>query len=91
MTHAELKQKVPQYFYTVTGDVVVGDNKSAKEFTVYSESRFPINQRGGITMQTLGWGDEIKGEISPLYTNSTPGVIQAPFAEGRSTPTAFNA
>ena len=91
MTHAALKQAIPQYYYNVTGDVVVGDNKNAKEFTVYSESRFPINQRGGVGAQTMGWGDQVKGDISPLYESVTPGVIPAPFAEGRSTPTAFNA
>jgi hypothetical protein len=88
---AALQSKYPQYYYTVTGDVVQGDNKSAKEFTVYAESRFPINRRGEIVDQAAGWGKQVTGEISPLYSNVAPGMIPAPFSEGRSTPLAFNA
>lgn len=86
-----LKPAIPHYYYTVTGDVLRGDNKNAKEFTVYSESRFPIDQRNAIGIQTQSWGDEFQGDISPMYASNNPGTIPAPFALGRSTPSAANA
>jgi hypothetical protein len=91
MSNAALKQPIPQYFYTVTGDAVPGDNKADKAFTVYQESRFPINQRGEIGVQAQGWGDQVQGDISPVYDSNNPGTIPAPFAVGRSTPSASNA
>jgi hypothetical protein len=85
-----LKQSIPQYYYTITGDVVIGDNKSATEFTSYSESRFPINIQPGIFIQSEGWNAPFKGNILPFYESLEPGTIPAKFAVGRSTPRAVN-
>jgi len=83
-----LRQAIPQYYYSVTGEVVLGDNKNAKEFTSYNTSRFPINVRKGIFVQTEGWDQPFEGEPSPLFDN--PGTIPSEFAVGRSTPRAAN-
>jgi len=82
--------KLPQYYYTVTGDVVQGDNKTSQEYTSYTSARFPLGEPGDIVTQMSGWEKPIEGEISPLY-EAVPGMLPAAFTDGKSTPNAYNA
>jgi len=87
-----LKPATPQYYYTITGDVVQGDNKKAPQYTQYATSRFPINEPADIATQLTAWRGKIvpASEISPLY-ESIPGIVPAAFARSRHTPVAANA
>lgn len=91
MSFASVKQQIPQYYYTITGDVKAGDNKNAQEFTQYASSRFPINAPQDISTQAQGWGVPFTGQIVPSYDRTAPGMVPAEFAEGRSVPVAHNA
>lgn len=81
----------PDYYYTITGDVVMGNNKNSQQFTAYAESRFPINVPQDIWTQAEGWGPSVQGKISPLFEKNAPGIVPAQFAIGKRTPRAPNA
>lgn len=84
----KLREQPSPYYYNITGDAAVGDNKTDQTFS-YTESRFPLNTRGEIFTQSTSWGDKDESAVSPMYQN-IPGVVPAPFSVGNSTPTASN-
>lgn len=88
--HASLTQHVPNYYYNITGDVQMGDNKNLQQYTSYATSRFPINAPQDILTQAAGWAKQYTGHVSTLR-DTTPGIVPAQFAAGKSTPVAFNA
>ena len=62
---SSLKPQVPQYYYSVTGDVVLGNNQKSQEYQ-NGNDRFPMGTTTDIYAQTESWGVQ-KGGISPLY------------------------
>ena len=83
-----LQQKRQQYFYTITGDAKIGDNKNDNRFS-QEGVRFPLGTKGSILTQTQGWKSPVTGEITPLYQNN-PGVVHAKFSQGKHTPSPSN-
>jgi hypothetical protein len=62
---------VPQtsaYFYSVTGDLQVGNNQNQSEFD-YSKSRFTMDQPLDIVTQGMSWNStgNVNGEASPFF------------------------
>lgn len=80
--------KKPSYFYTITGDAKLGDNKTEALFS-QEGSRFPIGTKNGIMAQTSSWTGPVDSDISPLYQNA-PGTVPSKLASGHSTPAASN-
>jgi len=87
MEPSQIQARKP-YFYTITGEVMQGDNKDDKLFQK-DQGKFPINVRGGILTQSYGW-NTIESEISPIYQN-VPGMVSAEFSEHKSIPSPQNA
>lgn len=87
MEPSQIQARKP-YYYTITGDVVQGDNKEDKLFQK-DQGKFPLNVRGGILNQSKGW-NTIEGEITPTYQNA-PGTVPAEFAMHKSIPSPENA
>jgi hypothetical protein len=57
------------YYYSVTGDAVVGDNKSFSEFN-YQNQRFQINEQLQNRTQGEAWGVQAKVPSVPRDKSS---------------------
>jgi hypothetical protein len=57
-----------EYFYTVTGEAILGDNKKYKEF---APSRFKINEQLQNRTQSEGWEEPMK-KATPYFDISKP-------------------
>lgn len=81
------KKLVQTYYYTITGDAVLGDNKVATETA--STSRFPIDTPQEILTQSEDWKmDDFSGTGN---LENIPGIIPAEFSIGQQTPSPSNA
>jgi hypothetical protein len=67
----QTKPLIPEkkYFYTVTGQVVLGDNKGFSEF---EKGRLVINEQIQNRIQAEGWNSPPLEEATPYFNISKP-------------------
>ena len=54
------------YYHSVTGQIVAGDNKQSPEFS-FDNTRYYINQPQEIITQGSSWDDQVKSDSTPYY------------------------